>query len=231
MAANKKLIDIIRFLTSEGYSIDQVFDVGANKGRWTAKYSQEIPGAHFVLFEANPNHKRPTNLAKHHLWFNAVLSSPDTKEVDFYSNASSSCPGTGDSYYKESTYHYNNCTPLSLPTTTLDALVETHTLNPPHLMKLDTQGSELDILNGAKNTLEHVDIIVTETPILPYNKGAPTFNDYVMLLNDHGFVPVGVDDTIFANGLLTHLDLVFLKKDIKLKYYKDNDLFTKEFNI
>lgn len=213
------LKSVIRHLLSKKYTITHVFDVGANRGTWTAQYESELPTAQFSLFEANPSLSRPPKLNSKHSWFSGVLSSPETKEVEFYSVSN-----TGDSYYKEDTRVYNKCTPIKLPTTTLDAVVEEHNLPLPQLLKLDTQGSELDILRGSTTIIPHVDILVTEVAIMPYNKGAPTFADYIKYLTDFDFVPMGLEKIHHADNMLVQVDVVFLKKNTKDKYYGNNTL-------
>ena len=230
MSLPNDLNTVIQTLTSRGYNITSVFDVGANKGTWTAGFAPKMRAAKFFLFEANPKHKRPAALAQKHKWFNSVLSSPDIEEVEFFTSGAAK-RGTGDSYYKEQTHVYDGGESIKLKTTTLDAMVKENALPYPQLMKIDTQGSELDILKGAEETIKHVDIIVVETPILPYNNGAPTFDNYINTLSGKGFVPVGVEGIIFANSLLVQIDLVFLKRHINTKYYGDNHLFTEEFKI
>ncbi|WP_372742593.1 FkbM family methyltransferase [Neptunomonas sp.] len=207
---------MIQVAQSKGHSITSVFDIGANTGRWTAEYSKKIPTAQFFLFEANPVHQRPTHLNKKHKWFNAVLSSPNKPEVDFFSIS-----GTGDSYYKEQTPAYNSCTPVCMRTTTLDAVVETHSLPLPQVIKFDTQGSELDIVQGATKVMQHVDIAVVEMSFIPYNKGAPLIDDYISAFAQMQFVPVGVEGVHFADNILAQIDIVFVQKDVKCKFYGD----------
>jgi len=221
---NHDLHSVIHNLTTNGYAITHVFDVGANKGRWTEAYEPALSAAHFSLFEANPKHTRPDRLAARHGWFNVVLSAPDINEVDFYSisGCKASRDGTGDSYYKEDTQVYNDCSPIKLTTSTLDDVAKRHSLQSPQLIKLDTQGSELDILRGAADILERTDIIVTEAAILPYNKGAPSFSDYINFMDGLDFVPVGLDEVHFADDMLLQADVVFLRKRVKSKYYGDN---------
>ena len=220
MSLPNNLSSVIQRLTAEGYKINHVFDIGANKGKWTALCSRARVRATVCMFEGNPN-QSPPRLAPNHKWFNSVLSSPETSEVDFYAVS-----GTGDSYYKEQTKAYNNCIPLKLQTTTLDKLVEDNSLPFPQLMKMDTQGSELDILRGAASIIKSVGVVVIETAILPYNKGAPRFDDYINALSELEFVPVGIEEIHISNNLLIQLDIVFLKQDIKDKYYGDNNFYT-----
>lgn len=220
MSLRNNLDSVVQKLSAGGYNITDVFDVGANQGRWTAKYSKQLPGARFCMFEANPKQRSP-KLAPNHKWFNSVLSKPGASEVEFYAVS-----GTGDSYYKEQTKAYDGCSPLKLPTTTLDVLVKENSLPHPQLMKMDTQGSELDILHGANSIINTVDIIVIEMAVLPYNKGAPTFDDYLKFLIDLDFVPVGVEEIHVSNNMLVQLDIVFLRKHTKETYYGNNEFFT-----
>ncbi len=220
MTLRNDLSSVIQKITSEGYVINHVFDIGANKGNWTAHYEKQMPNADFFLFEANSKQGRPSKLAQTHKWFNAVLSNEETTEVEFYS-----VTGTGDSYYKEQTKAYDSVSPLILQTITLDEMVRKHSLPFPQIMKLDTQGSELDILNGAKEVVANTDIIVTEISMLPYNLGAPTFDAYMKFLSDLGYVPMGIEGINFIDNMLGQVDIVFMKKDIKVKYYGDSGFF------
>ena len=203
------LNNVIETLISKGYNILHVFDIGANKGRWTAQYSTQLPHTQFCLFEANPNHKRPKQLAPQHKWFNVVLSKSDVNRVEFYI-ANNKYSGTGDSYYKEQTSAYDNCKSVILKTTTLDAIVKNQSLPFPQLIKLDTQGSELDILSGASEVIKHADIVVTEMAIMPYNKGAPNFDDYMKFFISHNYMPMGINESQFADNMLVQVDIVFL---------------------
>ena len=59
-------------------------------------------------------------------------------------------------------------------------------------MKLDTQGSEVLILKGAKSSglLEKTDFIIMEVAVFGrYNENAPTFLDQVSFMDQLGFVP------------------------------------------
>lgn len=214
MTLKNNLMSVIETLKVHQYPITSVFDIGANKGRWTVRYDKVLPNAKFYMFEANPHRTKP-GIVNKHAWFNAVLSSPDKKSVEFYDRM-----GTGDSYYKEDTKFYDGVEPTKLDTITLDEIVAKHELPQPQIVKLDTQGSELDILNGATKTLKHVDIIQIETPILAYNQGAPGFMDYVSYMITQGFVPVGLDEIHISDNILMQLDIIFLRKEIKDKYYE-----------
>jgi FkbM family methyltransferase len=56
------------------------------------------------------------------------------------------------------------------------------------VIKLDTQGSELDVLRGAVRSLENVIAVQTEVEFNRMYEGQPLFADVDRFLRDHGFV-------------------------------------------
>jgi FkbM family methyltransferase len=56
------------------------------------------------------------------------------------------------------------------------------------LVKLDTQGSELDVLRGAKRTLETVSVVQTEVEFNPMYERQPLLGDVDRFLRERGFV-------------------------------------------
>jgi Methyltransferase FkbM domain len=58
----------------------------------------------------------------------------------------------------------------------------------PDVIKLDTQGSELDILKGAVKSLQGTSFIDIEVEFNPIYKSQPLFSEVDMFLRAHGFV-------------------------------------------
>lgn len=211
------LQSVIEVFETNNHSIDTVFDVGAHTGKWTEEYVEILPRATFYLFEANPKRTRPLSLSENHKWYNVVLSSPAISAVEFYADGGRH--GTGDSYYKETTISYDNVQPITLETDTIDNIVKENNIPVPQLMKIDTQGSEIDVLKGAAKTLNGVDLLMIETPVLAYNAGSPSFDDYIEHTMEYGFVPIGVNEVHLNDGILMQLDIVFIRKELRARYY------------
>ena len=57
----------------------------------------------------------------------------------------------------------------------------------PDLIKIDVQGSELDILKGATKVLKQCDNIILEMQYVDYNKGAPKAQEVIEYLKSIGF--------------------------------------------
>lgn len=72
------------------------------------------------------------------------------------------------------------------------SLPETQRPGPRLLLKLDTQGADLDVLHGAANVLAQTDVVVTEAALQPIYAGAATFEDLYTLLRGNGFVLSGL---------------------------------------
>lgn len=100
---------------------------------------------------------------------------------------------------------------------TLDAWTEREGVDRVDFVKLDTQGSELDVLMGAERTLAHVRAIEVEVELNPIYEGQPLFGDVDGYLRRHGFVlwrladlahynlPGGVSE--FATSETHHFDV------------------------
>jgi FkbM family methyltransferase len=71
---------------------------------------------------------------------------------------------------------------------TLDDWRADHGVDRIDLVKLDTQGSELDVLRGAARTLERVVAVQTEVEFNRMYEAQPLFGDLDGFLRDHGFV-------------------------------------------
>ena len=212
----RELISFFKKLEVNGYSLGTVFDIGACYGAWSSAFSNDFPSAELILFEANPVY---ADLLSHLKFrhYNVLLSNPEREFVDFYNGTN-----TGDSYYKETTKFYDHQSFIRLPCETLDAVIDRYNLPIPNFIKLDTQGSELDILSGFTK-LDLVDFCYVECPIINYNKGAPQINDYLDYFRGNKFVPLDILEVHKMENILVQVDIIFAKDDIKNRYFGESD--------
>jgi len=106
-------------------------------------------------------------------------------------------PGVGDLYFPAHwiDYDYTIYDALrpkarqELSVQTLDDIVSTFTDVPyPDFLSLDTQGSELEILQGSPDSVRTAQCIVSEVEFLSLYKEQPLFGDVCKFLTDAGFV-------------------------------------------
>jgi len=214
----------IEYLLDKGIKIDNIYDIGAFHGEWSEFLNNtSLKKKKFFLFEANKKHvKKIKN--KNFPYFIGILSNIK-KRIKFYSKNHS-----GDSYYLELTSFYKeNLKPKILEANTLDNIVNINKLLLPDLIKIDTQGSEIDILKGGNEILNNCKIILLECPIISYNIGAPSLNDYIKYLDSIDYLPLDIIEIHHLDKVLIQIDIIFLKKDNFQKIYTDKKML-KIFN-
>lgn len=206
----EKLVEI-------GVKIDCIYDIGGYTGNWTKEMSNGIlSNKEFIIFEGNPYHKESLSKLDKKVFID-VLSYKKGLEVEFYD-----APLSGESYYKEKTSYYKDHIPKKRITNTLDNIIEQNNLNLPDFIKIDTQGSELDILKGGVKTINNAKIVYTECPIIEYNLGAPNIQEYLNFFDYFGFYPMDILETHFMDNILVQIDIVFMKKELKNYLFGQN---------
>ena len=192
-----------------------ILDIGANTGQFYLESKKTYNKSYYFLVEPNPSCER-------------VLS---TYEVDYYIGAFSDtikpvkflmskldeyC--TGNSLYRESTNYYsdNNLIELDITTETLDSYFAHKTIKRFDLIKMDTQGSELDILKGGRAIVKQALGLILEVAVADYNKGAPKSEEVFNYVESIGFTKVskvGVNYNPETRELV-HEDYLFINNSI-----------------
>ena len=87
------------------------------------------------------------------------------------------------------------------------------------MIKLDTQGSEIDILEGGAECLSNATFIIMECPVIAYNIGAPSFDSYSAFMLKNDYLPIALTEVHYINGMVCQLDFAYINK----KKVGDND--------
>ena len=217
MTQQSNLARFLRAVQSRGLKIDTVYDIGACNGKWTREMKSDVlANATFCMFEGNDIY---TNILKSqgHFVHMGVLSNPGREQVEYYNGGD-----TGDSYYKESTAHYDNKKPIVVKCNTLESVIKENNLPLPNFIKIDTQGSELDVLKGAEEAIKHADLVYLECPIIQYNLGAPGIGEYISFMKQRRFVPMHVLEVHRSEEVLLQIDIMFISENARDKLYGKN---------
>lgn len=80
-------------------------------------------------------------------------------------------------------------------------------------LKIDVQGSELDVLRGAGDLLDRIDAVEVELSLARLYEGAPLFPEVLAYLESQGFVLLWLEPVFSdpATGRLLQLDGVFAR--------------------
>src|SRR5689334_11430180 len=175
----------LRNLQSQGFHPRSIIDIGAFRGDWSRAALKIFPDTSVLMIDANPEQEQSLALAAREMGARArfviQLLGPESRDgVTFYQHTS------GSSVLDELTTFPRTATTLGMRT--LDRLIGSNRLEPPFLLKLDVQGFELEILKGASEVLPRSEVVVLETSLLEYNKGAPLFDDVIGFMKAAGFV-------------------------------------------
>lgn len=211
---NANLRGFIQKLIGLKIPISTIYDVGAERGNWT-RMVQEMLGTktNFYLFE--PNTKYNSDLRKiGGSFYNFLLGDEIINEVNFFSLGE-----TGDSIYKENSVKYANVLPMQIRQLTLDYLIFNKGFPVPDLLKLDTQGSELKILQGSLRFLNEVKVIVIELTINQLNNGSPLIGEVIEFLSENNFIPVHLTEIHMLSSVLAQIDIAFMNRELFRNIY------------
>jgi hypothetical protein len=98
-------------------------------------------------------------------------------------------------------------------------LSEKKILSKNNLLKLDVQGSELDILKGLGNKIDIFEAIILETSVRRYNQSSPLFIKIINFMYKKNFIFYDLCDLKRLDGTnstLIQFDALFINKNSKL---------------
>jgi len=177
---------IIDFLKTN--DVKSVLDIGANVGFYSQYLKNKLPNLYIFMIEANL-FCAPA-LEKTGIPYDIACLSNDEKQVKLYLNRKNvACTGT--SYYKENTEHYKEGDYINVNTRILDGVIMNKygKYREFDYVKIDTQGSELDIIRGGLNFFNNVKYIQMEISLTEYNLGAPLKEEVFDFMGDLGYKP------------------------------------------
>ena len=210
--------EIIQRALNNGMKFNTVFDVGACAGFFSKNLRYVLPNAQYYLFEANVSYFSQL-IEPNFNSFIVTLSDEDNREVDFWVGLN-----TGDSYYKETTTIYDTLNYKKMVCRSLDSMIAEKKLPIPNFLKIDTQGSELDILRGAKSIMGKTEMILCECPIIEYNKGAPKMTEYLDFFKSYDYIPVEITHVHRAEDTILQIDFLFVLRSAKYQFLSQNQV-------
>ncbi len=191
-----------------------ILDVGAQIGDFYRESKEVWPDSQIMMIEATQECE-PYLKETGGNYLIAVLSD-SKKTIPFYKTKLAET-NTGNSVYKELTSAYSdeNLIVEERNTYTLDELYDGYTAT-FDLIKLDTQGSEIDIMNGGSRLIKNTSVIIVEVSHVEYNEKAPLVDEVREYMESVGFIynmEIGQTYSNEFNGLIQR-DLVFVNKEL-----------------
>lgn len=163
-----------------------ILDIGANVGQFYNEAKTIFPDSYYYLIEGSDSCEAA--LETLNVDYSICLLSDREKEVDFYVRKNEPrC--TGNSIYRENTSFYDDdqIVILKKQTKTLSSILNNQTFD---LIKIDVQGSEIDIISGGIDIIKRAKGVLMEVSLVEYNKNSPLKEFVYEYMINLGFAPV-----------------------------------------
>jgi FkbM family methyltransferase len=208
----------LRQALQNGLKPKTIIDVGAARG--TPALYEVLPKVRHILIE-------PIEEYIPHL--NSLIGS--LNEAEYLIAAATSTPGNivinvhpdlvGSSLYKEDEDSNVNGFERTIPAMTLDQICWDRSTDGPYLIKIDTQGAELDVLKGAHTVLKDTEFVILEVSLFEFFKGGPQIYDCMTFMKECGFVTYDILDLQYRllDGAMSQVDIAFVRKQSHLRKY------------
>jgi FkbM family methyltransferase len=173
-----------------GYAPRTLLDVGANIGGFAQRFLRIFPECVPTLIEPNPFCVE--ELQKLPFERHAFAASADPGRASLHLSKQW-LQSTGASLYRENTDYFRDDLLLvqEVDKARIDDAFAGRRFD---FVKIDTQGSELDVLRGGQEVLRQADFILLEVSLLEFNLGAPRPELLFEQLASMGFRPADVFD-------------------------------------
>lgn len=215
-SAERRLLSVrSEILKNSGISL--VYDVGANRGQWAKLIRREGYGHKIISFEPSVAYESlKIQTANDKEWICENLALSNVKgEVDLFSasnqDLSTSILEPQEILNQDLDIDFSKG--KKALATTLDLYRGEHEHRKFYL-KLDVQGAEGLVLEGAKSSLEDCVAIEFESSLLSLYRGESTHYDLATYLISKNFSPKQIVITHWDKGLHTvSMDSIFIKED------------------
>ena len=192
-------------IAARGLEIRSVIDVGASDGRWSLQAEPVWPDARFHLVEANPVHE-------------ARLRRLCARKAGYSYTLAAAGPADGSVAFDDSNPFGGRAAPAGgapqtvVPQRSLVSLVAEMRLAPPFLIKLDTHGYEVPILDGAAPLFPDTNLFVIEAYNFPLSPDGLRFHELCSLMAERGFRVIDLSEPLWRSkdNALWQLDLFFV---------------------
>jgi FkbM family methyltransferase len=206
---NEEMKRAISHLLSRGFRPQVVLDIGAAKGYWSLVCGSFFTQARFSLIdpltESEPFLRQVCDAdPRFHYLLTAVGSEPGQAAM----NIAADCDGS-------SLCDWQGVDPSQqrrVPVTTVDQLLSAGRIEPPDLVKIDVQGYELRVLQGALQMLQHAEVLIVEVNLYEFAGGYARVHEVIRFLAEQQFYMFDLAGTLRRpyEDDLGQLDIVFV---------------------
>ena len=197
-----------------GFNPKTVFDIGAYEGQFALLIKKIWKDANVVCFEPLSDKIGVLNKVSSKYGDIKVIEGlvgEENKYINFNeAETASSCL---------SEQHEQGFSVTQKKMNTLTNYIKKYNLSVSDLLKIDTQGYEFQVLQGASEVLDDIQVILAELNFLDIHKDISLAAEVIQFLNSHNFVIYDIAE-IHRRPLdkaIWQTDFIFVKKDSFLR--------------
>lgn len=208
-----------------GGKVKCIFDVGAHVGQTADRFAAAFPGARVFSFEPNPHSfaklRAVADGLKRVEAINAAVGDTDgtatfyVNQLDVNSSLLKAAPGASQYLFNEKGMLLES--EIQVPVLTLDRFCGSRRIERIDVLKLDAQGYELRILDGARDLMSRlaIPLIYLEVCFVRLYENQPLFPQVYQYLFDRGYRMVWLYETSFHTHFYTlGANAVFIHESI-----------------
>jgi len=199
----------LRVITNYFYP-NRILDIGANVGQFHRECKSTFTDSYIFSIEASAECEESLKQITENYYIG--LLAKDNTDYTFYKRKNDPT-STGNSIYKELTHFFSD-DQLDIIKTNgikLDDLFESD--SEFDLIKIDTQGSELDIIEGGLNLCSKAKGILLEVSLTQYNENAPLYDEVISYMENIGFKKTEILDEARNHGSHQQ-DILFINEKL-----------------
>jgi FkbM family methyltransferase len=209
------IVDAIRLLDGRDAAFT-VFDVGANLGQSISHIQKTFSGQTTIhAFEPSPETFKKLSASFGgtdgvHLWNIGLGSSNQAGTLN-------ECPKAPwiNSFLPLVTDQWGTFSRTSeVAIRTLDDFAAEHRIDRIDLLKIDTQGFDLEVLRGADRSLASTSLVLVELLFSELYAGQSNWLEICNLLSAHDFVTASVGEVHHGKRAAEYGDMLFAKRDL-----------------
>jgi FkbM family methyltransferase len=210
----RMFVDFFAHLVALNFDFKTVIDVGVARG--TPQIYRSFPRAKYYLIEPVREFLPTLEKLERKLHAEYVLAAAGSKNGEITINVHNDL--SGSTVFSQAEGDALVSTKRTVKRVRLDSILPS-VMERPCLLKVDAQGSELEILEGLGGFVDQVDVIILETSLMAFRPEAPEFYDIVKALDKLDFAVYDIlEGHVRAlDGALAQVDLAFVRKNSVLR--------------
>ncbi len=214
--ANFSMQSAVQRIAQHEMPIRSIIDIGASNGSWSMAAMKTFPEVSFLAIEPlTEREKALENVKQSHRNFDYVLCVAGDVDGQLATlNITDDLDGS-------SINGKNGSRQRKVPVKTIDAIVAEKNMRGPYLLKFDTHGYEVPILNGAKETMGETAIVIMDVYNFKFTAHTLKFHEMCLYMEQLGFSCYDIAEPMLRlyDKAFWQMDLLFCRNNSAIFSY------------